>query len=857
MSLVRGTKLGPYEIQTVLAAGGMGEVYRSWDTRLDRVVAIKVLPESFASDAERLRRFEQEAKAVAGLNHPNILSVYDIGLHNEIRYIVTELLEGQTLREKLGDGALPFRGAVDYAVQIAQGLAAAHDKGVVHRDLKPENLFVTEDGRVKILDFGLAKQSRPPAPAAGGVLTLDGALTTAGLVLGTVGYMSPEQVRGQAVDHRSDIFSLGIILYETLTGTPAFHRTTAAETLAAILNEDPPSISALQPAVPSGLDRLIKTCLAKRPTERWRDAYDLKFALEWIKDEEPRATTASQLSGGTTGAVACEVQAHILPPEKSAFLFMGPNAGPVALSPDGRRIAFTASQADGTHLFIRAIDSAVAKPLAGTEGATFPFWSPDSRSVGFFADGNLRRIEALGGPPQTLGYAPFGRGGSWNREGVIIFVPSPTSPIFCVPAAGGSPRPVTTLDPSHITTHKFPCFLPDGRHFLYFGGHPFLEGGIYVGCLEGNEQKPLLRGYLNGAYAPPGFLLFVRDGTLLARRFDVQRLEAVGEDFPVAEHVMVDTYVQRALFSVSENGILAYHRGTVASLPRLAWFHRNRKQATPLNDQATYVSHQLSPDGRRLAGTDRLGGLSSVWVFDLGRKTKTRLTFDHSSNIRVIWFPDGKKVIFSSNRKGLFHIYQKASNGAGEEELLFDSGADERAESCSADGKYLAYLRRDANQQGAADIWVLPLAAHEKAFPLIESKFEKSFPSFSPDGRWMAYASNESGRFEIYVVAFPGAKGKWQVSSSGGTFPRWRGDGKELFYLGPDNRLRVVGITASRAGLRVGASSILFSVQAVPPPACPFDVTSDGTRFLVNAMPPTVGNPEPVTLLVNWDKRLK
>src|SRR5262249_48245517 len=402
MSLAPGTKLGPYEIQTALAAGGMGEVYRARDTRLDRVVAIKVLPESVASDADRLRRFEQEAKTVAALNHPNILSVHDIGAQNGTHYIVTELLEGQTLREKLGHGPPPFRRAIEYGLQIAKGLAAAHEKGVVHRDLKPENLFVTQDGRVKILDFGLAKQNPPPARGGREVAPPDTPRTTPGVVLGTVGYMSPEQARGEAVDHRSDIFSLGIILYETLTGTRAFHRPTAAETWAAILNEDPPLIITLQPGVPPALDRLIKTCLAKQPAERWRDAHDLKLALEWVRDEAPQASTASQVSGRPTSASDSVVEDHILPPEKSAFLFMGPNAGPVALSPDGRRVAFSASQADSSRLFIRAIDSAVAQPLAGTEGATFPFWSPDSRSLGFFADGNLRRIEAFGGPTQTL-----------------------------------------------------------------------------------------------------------------------------------------------------------------------------------------------------------------------------------------------------------------------------------------------------------------------------------------------------------------------------------------------------------------------------------------------------------------------
>jgi len=555
------------------------------------------------------------------------------------------------------------------------------------------------------------------------------------------------------------------------------------------------------------------------------------------------------------------VQAYIQPPQKSVFLFTGPNAGPAVISPDGRRVVFTARDPEKTLLFVRRIDSPVAEPLAGTEGAIFPFWSFDSRSIGFFADGNLRRIEASGGPPQTLCTAPAGRGGSWNREGTIIFTPTPTDPIYRIPATGGSPCPVTKLDPARISTHRWPWFLPDGRHFLYFGGNPLLDGGIYIGCLDGNEQKLILQGYLNAAYAPPGFLLFVRDGRLVARRFDAQEHETSGDDLPVAERVMIDPFVQRALFSVSENGVVVYHHGTVAEQPRLIWFTRKGKQGSPLRDSAIHVWHRLSPDGRKLAVTDRLGAGSNIWILDLSRSLKTRLTFDPSTNSSPIWSPEGSRIIFSSNRRGLFHIYQKAANGTGEEELLFASDADERVESCSADGKYLAYLRRDPAGQEPADIWVLPLSARGKPFPFIESGFHKGFPAFSPDGRWMAYGSNESGRSEIYVAPFPTAKGKWQVSSSGGTFPRWRGDGKELFYLGPDNRIRATEIAARRNSVRLGSTQTLFTsvgptnVQTVPTPISPFDVTADGNRFLINTMADAGGTAEPVALIVNWSQK--
>ncbi len=858
MALAFGTKLGPYEVHAPLGAGGMGEVYSARDTRLDRTVAIKILPSHLSDNPEARQRFDREARAISSLNHPNICTLYDVGSEAGIDYLVMEYLEGETLEIRLVRGPLALNQAVEYAIRIADALDKAHRQGLVHRDLKPGNVMLTKVG-AKLMDFGLAKLRKERSiisTALAEAKTVETkSLTTEGTIIGSLQYMAPEQLEGKEADVLSDIFAFGALLYEMLTGKPAFAGKSKASQIAAILSSEPTSMSSLQPATPLAMERLVGTCLAKDRDDRWRDAHDLKLQLEWIRDERSPISERQKIAQGMPVAQPemRAVRAYVLPPEKSSFLFTGPNAGPVVVSPDGRRLAFTASHREHTRLFVRPIDSLVAQSLPGTEGASFPFWSPDSRSLGFFADGNLRTIEFSGGPPQTLCDAPAGRGGSWNRDGTIIFAPTPMDRIYRIPAAGGSRQPVTTLDPANITTNRWPYFLPDGRHFLYFGGHPLSNGGIYVGCLDGNEQKLIFHSYFNAIYAPPGFLLFARDGKLVAHGFDTQSLETHGDDFPVAEQVMVDAWIHRAIFSTSETGVLVYQRGAaVVTSPRLIWFNRGGKPDSAPVDPASYVWHQLSADGRKLVVADRFGGGSNVWILDLRRGIKTRLTFDPYVKSFPLWSPDGTRVVFSSNRSGQFHIYQKASNGVGEEELLFDSGAEERVESWSPDGKYLAYLRRGTDKPGAADIWILPLSARRKPFPFIEGEFDKAFPSFSPDGRWVAYASNESGRFEIYVAPFPNAKGKWQISTSGGTFPRWSGDGNELFYLGPDNRLRATGIIGRKSSLGVGSTQVLFAVQAAPPPASPFDVSADGKRFLINTVAATQGGSEPITLVINW-----
>ncbi|HEV8367882.1 MAG TPA: protein kinase [Pyrinomonadaceae bacterium] len=886
MTLAAGTKLGRYEIRSKIGEGGMGEVYLARDTQLGRDVAVKVLPLMYSDDTDRLHRFEQEACAASALNHPNILSIYDVGTHEGSPYVVSELLQGQTLRQRISGTSLPQRKAIDYALETARGLAAAHEKGIVHRDLKPDNLFITNDGRVKILDFGLAKLT-----GAGNTELSQTSIPTRrvetdpGKVMGTVGYMSPEQLKGRQVDHRSDIFSFGAILYEMLSGRRAFHGESAAETMSAILREDPPDLSETNQRISPALERLVHRCLEKNPEERFHSASDLAFALEALSGSAPTSAQTAVVSAITarkltrrelifasvavlaiaalvvvlafsylrrTPTEARPVRLLINPPEKTGF-------GPFAISPDGLRLAFVTTDESGkTILWVRPLDSITAQPLPGTEEATLPFWSPDSRFIGFFAGGKLKKVEVSGGTVQTLCNAVVPRGGTWNRDGVILFAPTPNEPIFQVSAAGGAPTPLTKLDPSHQeSSHRWPYFLPDGRHFLYaINGGPQSQG-IYVRSLDAKENRRLLDTPNSVvAYAAPGFLLFRRESTLMAQAFDADKLQLSGESFPVAEQVGYDVASFQTFFSVSETGILVYSGGSYGN-SQLIWVDRAGKEIGSLGGPGNFIRPWLSPDGKRVAvdGVDPQGN-RDIWLLDLATGQPTRFTFDPATELFSVWSPDGTRIIFSSDKEGPRQIYQKPATGAGKQELLVKSDDNKFPSDWSADGRFILYTVNDPKTK--LDIWVLPLFGDQKPFPFLQTEANERNAKFSPDGRWIGYTSDESGINQIYVQTFPASGGKWQVSTNGAYFLAWRRDGTELFYVAIDRKMMTVNVKAEGANFKSGQPTPLFDmhVPSFNAAVTQFAVAPDGQRFLVSN---TVGglNTGPITVVLNWTADLK
>ena len=890
MAIPPGTRFGPYEVEAPLGAGGMGEVYRARDTRLDRMVAIKILPQGGPDRAGLRERFDREARAVSNLNHPHICALFDVGQEGSQVYLVMEYLEGETLAAGLDRGPLPIEELLRTAIQIADALSAAHARGFVHRDLKPGNVMLTRAG-AKLLDFGLAKNLATDGPAQTMTVapTATSPLTAEGTIVGTFQYMAPEQIEGAPADARTDIFAFGLLLYEMTTGRRAFDGKTRASLMASVFKETPRSIAEIASMTLSALERLVRICLAKEPADRWQTMHDVALQLRFIAEAGsqagvPIAVTARRRLGqrfwqiATVGLLLAGaalatllwrslpgrpqvIRAFIAPPEKAAFQFVGTGFGTPAVSPDGSRLAFIARRDDGmTLLYVRPLDSIKAVPLFGTEGATCPFWSPDGRMLGFFSLGKLRKIDASGGPPLSLADAPVGRGGSWSTEGVIVFSPDQGGPLYRVAAAGGPATPATQLDESRSeSTHRWPQFLPDGKRFLYFTRIVQRDehNGIRVGSLDGKESRFLLNTEANASYAS-GHLLYARETTLMAQPFDAARLEFRGDPFPVAEGVQVDFAFSQMTFATSENGVMVYQTGQSEGGSRLSWFDRSGKPAGLLGDQASYFTLALSPDVRRavVSVIDPRVGAPDVWIFDVMRGLRTRFTFDPGVDNFPIWTADGEEVIFSSIRKGKsrFNLYRKSITGSGEDELLLESDRDKFATHCSPDGRSLLFYTR-GDPVTRTDIWVMPLSGDGKPTAILRTEFAEQSAALSPDGRFMAYESDESGRVEIYVSPFPAPSRKWQVSTAGGEKPHWRNDGKEIIYLAPDNKLMTVEVNPTAADFQVGRATALFAIQPQRPGNV-FDMSPDARRFLVNASI-LEQNSQPLTLVVPWTAEIQ
>ena len=861
----------------------MGEVYRARDTRLERDVAVKVLPANLSSDPSLRQRLEREAKAVSKLSHPHICTLHDVGHQDGVDFLVMELVEGETLAQRLTKGPVPPEQAIRLAAQIADALAKAHKRGITHRDLKPSNIMLTKSG-AKLMDFGLAKESGSAVAAAMTEMTAEQAkLTVEGTIVGTFQYMAPEQLEGKEADARTDIFALGEVIYEMATGKPAFAGKSQASLIAAILSSEPQPMAALQPMTPRALERVVKKCLAKDPDERWQSASDLASELTWIAEAGSQAGEVARVPARrrrwerTSSLLA--VTLFLLLMAAGVALWHASNRRPalmyfhasvpfaandLALSPDGRMLAMVAysTQANNYALWAHEVGSRQTSLLNGTQGASYPFWSPDGKFIGFFADGKLKRVDVSGGQAQVLCDAPNGRGGTWNRDGVIVFTPDAFGGLFRVSSRGGSPVEMTKPDSSRFeTSHRWPSFLPDGKHFLYLAANfagKVESNAIFLGSLDSQERRLLVSTSANAAYAEPGYLLYLRDKTLVAQPFDRQRYVLSGEPHTLNDDVLYLPGVERAVFSVSNGEVLVTQTGKGASNAQLTWFDRSGKPAGTVGMPETYNNVRLSPDGRRVATdqTDPDGRNIDIWIQEPVRGATTRLTFDPSLDQTPIWSPDGKQILFGSNRKLGFQLYLKNADGSGPEEEVATSGTNTQdinvnAWDWSRDGKYALFRRGN-------ELWYLSWQ-ERVAKPLWQAKWTIRNAQFSPDGRWMAYASNETGSMEIYVSPFPSANGKWQVSNAGGQEPRWRQDGKELFYLSAEGRMMAVAVKAE-SSFEPGPPVALFQTHRRQPVSAEdvfsYDVSGDGQRFLIITKVEE-SRAAPLSVFLNWASEME
>jgi Tol biopolymer transport system component len=887
VTLANGSQLGPYSVVSPLGSGGMGEVYRARDARLNRDVAVKVLPDSFSQDADRLARFQREAQVLASLNHPNIAAIYGLEEANGVRALVMELVDGVTLAERLERGPIPVAEALPIAKQIAEALEAAHDKGVVHRDLKPGNIKLTADGQVKVLDFGLAKAMDAPgthSDLASSPTYVDTS-TQAGLVIGTAAYMSPEQARGKSVDRRADIWSFGVVLWEMLTGKALFTGETTSDILAAVIMSEPQWTAMPQEAHPA-LIRLLQRCLRKEPRARLRDVGDARLTLEEIiSGVEPTLsnsttmmipalpTRAGWLPWSLAGvlllaAVAMAlawkpwvketrplIVAEISPPAGQNPYFWGDEGAPPVLSADGRRMVFGASG----KLWVRSLQENEAHPLPGTEDAKFPFWSPDNRTVGFFAKGRIMTLDLDGGVPVPVGKEISSRGGAMNGSGDIVFAPDVRSGLVRIPAKGGEPQVITTVDTSKHTTHPWPTFLPDGKHLLYLATNHVTptgdQNGIYVVSLDGKDNRFLMRASSNALYAS-GYLLFQRDTTLLAQAFDLGSLTLKGDPMRVAERTQNDAGIWRSVVSASQNGVLLYQSGEGISGTVMTWYDETGKSLGVIGDKGAYSQPRVSPDGTRLVAA--LGDpTSDLWIYDLKRGVRSRFTFEGTANTGV-WSPDGSRIIYTRlSAEGWNGVFMRPSNGAGAEKLLFRSNLPIGVASW-VPGKEMILMMWGGTDPGGFDIYTLPLTGKIEPVPFIHTPFLDINPMVSPDGKWLAYVSNKTGQFEVYVVPFPELGGEWQVSGAGGLDPHWSRDGKQIYYMAPDGNVTVVPVDTAGGSVQLGKSRALFRVLTPINSRLglgTFEVMPDGKKFLILSQPASAA--APITLMVNWTEGLK
>jgi Tol biopolymer transport system component len=886
MTLVAGTKLGPYEILSPLGAGGMGEVYKAKDTRLDRTVAVKVLPSHMSASAEVRQRFEREAKTISQLSHPHICALYDVGHEGDTEYLVMEYLEGDTLAHRIDFRAIALDQCLRFATDIAGALDAAHRRGIVHRDLKPSNVMVTKTG-VKLLDFGLAKVMIPSTQASSltAMPTQDG-LTQEGTILGTFQYMAPEQLEGKDADGRTDIFAFGALVYEMTTGKKAFPASSQASLITAIMSTEPPAISSLVPMAPPALDRVVRKCLSKDPEDRWQSAGDLASELKWIVESGSQAGIAAPVisrrrrreglawtaafllavGGAILGvgllrrpgtAQAGAVHAVIPLPER-----LDPEGGVFPeLSPDGQTIVLAFDLDEKTPLWLRPLGSAKARPVPGSEGAAFPFWSPDGRSLGYFKDKKLMRIDAGGGTATPITEADGGRGATWNRDGTIVFAGGRNAGLSRVSATGGSAEPLTRPDAGRgDASHRWPYFLPDGRHLLYFAtSNTVASGAIYFASVDGKENRLLVENALNAAFSA-GRLIFVRKDALFAQPFDPERGRLEGQPTLVVEGVNANfSGTSRAMFSVSANGTLVFVPKPPVRRSTLVWLDRAGKRSEAVAGALAYTVAELSPDQKRVAVGifDANADQADLWIIDLVRGNRSRLTFGSGSAWSPVWSPDSTRVAYARLGPKGEEIYVRDASGAGSEELLLDAssiGADLSLTDWSPDGNALAFTVWRPKAGSNFDVWILPLSGERKAHALLETKADEVLSRFSPDGKWIAYQSNESGRNEIYAQPYPGPGGKVQVSTEGGASPGWPRKGRELFFVSPDARLMAAEVQ-TRPAWEAASARPVFADLNLPDFQCG-DYTPDGQHLLACATLPQA-NVGGLRLILNWPAELK